>query len=328
MNSKNIEIALPSDQNYFPGLLVTMFSIAKNASSEAFLVFNVLDGGIEDSSFKALEEVVLRVHAKSCVRRFKIDEQAYAQFPAFHGNRMTYVRFLLPSLLPDKDFVIYADSDCLWFADISELWQQRDESVVLKAVFDALGDKSERSWFGERHIAWHENRYFCNGLLLINLRAFRKHKIVEKAIAFVLENHDVQFADQTAFNAVIDSGVEILADKWNRFTRDIGEKDVFGPVVLHYANQLPWRREQWTDLLSPCMKAWFDVYEETKFTSEIRIWQVYKKAQYLQIPLLLQKNLPYRFFRLPLFGILKVLRKTEIITSLCFGIGQSGRIVV
>ena len=328
MNSDPIEIALPSDQNYFPGLLVTMFSLAKNASQEAFLSFNILDGGIKDSSFKELEKAVLRVHAKSRIRRFTIDEQIYDQFPSFHGNRMTYVRFLLPSILSDTDFVIYADSDCLWFADIFELWQQRDKRITIKAVFDSFGDKSEKPWFLEHHVEWHENRYFCNGLLLMNLHAFRQCRIVEKAIAFVLDNPDVQYADQTAFNAVIGDGVALLPEKWNYFTRDIGQKEVIRPIVLHYANQLPWRKaQQWTDLISPFMNAWFDMYEETKVTGGCEVLQKFKMMQRLGAPWLLRIILPYRFFRWPLFGLLKLFHRDDTVESLRFARVKSGRIV-
>ncbi len=327
MNSDPVEIALPSDQNYFPGLLVTMFSLAKNASQEAFLSFNILDGGIEDSSFKELEKAVLRVHAKSRIRRFTIDEQIYDQFPSFHGNRMTYVRFLLPSILSNTDFVIYADSDCLWFADIFELWQQRDKRITIKAVFDSFGDKSEKPWFLEHHVEWHENRYFCNGLLLMNLNAFRQYRIVEKAIEFVLDNPDVQYADQTAFNAVIGDGVALLPEKWNYFTRDIGQKAVISPIVLHFANQLPWRKAQWTDLIPPFMNAWFDVYEETKVTVECEVLQQFKMMQRLGGPWLLRNMLPYRFFRWPLFGFLKLFRRNDTVASLRFARKTSGRIV-
>lgn len=47
---ETVHIALPSDQNYIPGLLVTAGSIAYHASRDVELMIHVLDGGIHDDT--------------------------------------------------------------------------------------------------------------------------------------------------------------------------------------------------------------------------------------------------------------------------------------
>ena len=318
MSSDCIEIALPSDQNYFPGLLVTMYSIAKNAASSAHLSFNILDGGIRESSFELLKESILRVHPKSSFRRFKINEQDYSTFPAFHGNRMTYVRFLLPTMLPENEFVIYADSDTLWLADIADLWRQRDPKVILQAVYDQLGDKTEEPWFKAHKVVWRENRYFCNGLLLMNLNAFRRHRIVEKASEFIANHPDVQFADQSAFNAVIEDGVKLLPERWNCFTVDVKGGVINESIVLHYANQLPWKRLQWVYLCVPFMEQWHVFYKEANFGCGYLCLCEYRFYNKFGLPRLIKYLMPLKIFRWPVFLVLKALGKAEVISAFRF----------
>lgn len=260
-----IEIAMPSDQNYFPGLLVTAYSLAKHAKADAALSFNILDGGIKDDSFSLLRESVCKVHANSSFRRFKINEQDFSAFPDWKGNKMTYVRYLLPTFLKDCPFVIYADSDCLWLADVAEIWNRRDKNIILQGVYDGWGEKSERAWFEARGLNYSGDKYFCNGLILMNLDLFREEHIIEKCTSFSTNYPDAQYADQSAFNHVIGRRARLLPSLYNVFTRDLTLKGISAPVVLHFANDIPWRDQYAPNIFLPPYKLlWIKYYAEAR----------------------------------------------------------------
>ena len=327
MSSDAIEIALPSDQNYFPGLMVTMYSMAKNASHDSELVFNILDGGIADDSFALLQKTVTRVHTKSSFRRFKIVEQDFSAFPDWKGNKMTYVRYLLPELLKENQFVIYGDSDCLWLADIENLWRRRDRNIILQGVYDSFGEKSERPWFESRGLSFSGNRYFCNGLLLMNLDMFRREGIIEKCTDFIKNHSDIQYADQSAFNHVIGSRVMMLPAFFNFFTREMSKMAIHAPIVLHYANDLPWRDPYLPTVFLPYYKyLWFQYYAEAMDERVDVTCRRYGYTHRRFLHALLTYVLPRDFARHVLFVVLLVFGMRQTVETLRHYAGKCGEI--
>lgn len=318
MFSEPIEIAIPSDENYFPGLLVTAYSMAKNASPDVTLSFNILDGGIEDSSFELLKASVIRIHPNSLFARYKVEERDFSNCPTFHGNRMTYVRFLLPRLLNHCSFVIYADSDCLWLADVSDIWECRDNTIVLQAVHDEIGYQLEHNWFESRGLDYSGDKYFCNGLLLINLDLFREENIIKQCSDFIMDYPELQFADQSAFNRVIQRRVVMLPDFYNFFTRDVSREDVSKPIVLHYANDLPWViKDPGSHIYQPPYRlAWLSIYSEAlRLPLKVACRQL-GYAHNAMIHKIFTWVLPKRRCRHVLFGILILMGKRNTLDSL------------
>jgi lipopolysaccharide biosynthesis glycosyltransferase len=327
MNCSRIEIALPSDQNYFPGLLVTVYSMAKNAACDAELSFNILDGGIDDQSFSFMESAVVRVHKKSTFRRIKINEQDFSKFPSWKGNRMTYVRYLLPTILPDSEFVIYADSDCMWLADIAEIWKRRDANVILQGVHDEWGDESERPWFEQRNLRFPKGRYFCNGLILINLRLFREERIVEQATQFIEKFPDIQYADQSAFNYVIGDRVVLLPDRFNVFTRALSPETVSAGMVLHFANDIPWiYRDEKNFFLPPYKERWCREYAEAVQTSVKKACSTFGYKYNSLVNSFWTYVLPRRHLRHLVFVFMVLIGKRKMLGSLRGMISQCVRI--
>ncbi len=326
MTSDNcIEIALPSDQGYFPGLLVTVYSIVANAAKDRFLSFHILDGGISDNSFALLTEAVSRLSHQCTFQRHKISEQDFSGFPDWKGNKMTYVRFLLPTLIPDKDFVIYADSDCLWYADIADLWAQRENDVSIKGVFDAVGEKREIPWFAKHGIEFPSGKYFCNGLLLLNLRLFRKNSVIERASAFIKQHQDIQFADQSAFNFILVNDSKLLPLHWNHFTREIRNHLVRSPVVLHYANALPWKSKLEKHFVPPYMMLWYQWYAKILNTPLRKVLHAFNVSDVLSYRLYpkVMKNTPLR----RMFKIYLLLTgRLGLWPSLCDNLKYTGQI--
>jgi lipopolysaccharide biosynthesis glycosyltransferase len=258
MHDDPVHIALPSDQNYFCGLQATAASLACYARPDAELVFHVLDGGIRDEMFASLEELIRRLHPRSHVRRHAIDEDAFRNFPVWSGSRMTYARLLLPRLLPEARHVIYSDVDMLWLADVAELWQHRDDDVVLQSTRDGCRSTLEREgrWHARHGYPLAPDAYFCAGLTMYNLERFRAERLMEASFDFLDRHRDVPFSDQTALNVLLAGRVRLLPQRWQRLTRDVTAAELREPIVLHYAGELPWRRPGWWDMLTDTVMLW------------------------------------------------------------------------
>ena len=262
-----IEIALASDANYVCGLLVTAASLARHADPSAEIRFNVLDGGIADSTWDDFVARVTKEHEKTSFRRFTVDDKRFAAFPEWNGkSRLTYARLLLPGLLPDTDFVIYCDVDFLWSADVAELWSLRNPRAIVQSTPDGSEETRthEAPWFAERGLIYSFDRYFCAGLCFCNLKLWRECKVAEKALAFLDAHTDVHFADQSALNAILGGeplaegivNVATLPAKWQKMSRFTTTADIEKGCVIHYAGDTPWGRGWRTQPLTDLNLLW------------------------------------------------------------------------
>lgn len=268
-----IEIALASDRNYVCGLLVTAVSMARAASKDADLRFNVLDGGIPDEAWCDFEKKVIDAHGRSVFRRMKVDDSRFHAFPEWNGSsRHAYARLLLPRMIPDVDHAIYCDVDFLWYADVAELWRLRDEKVFLQSTPDGTEETRsiEAPWCQARGVGYSFQRYFCSGLVLLNLRLWREHDIAGRVLAFLDRHTDVPFVDQTALNAVLGGeplaegceNIRMLPARWQRLSRFVTESDLRKGCVIHYAGDTPWGCGWRTQPLTDLDLLWHRIYGE------------------------------------------------------------------
>lgn len=254
-----VEVALPSDENYVCGLLVTAASMAKYMPSDVTLSINVLDGGIHDDTFASFTDKVRGIHERTEFRRLHIDESVFADYAEWSGNRMTYARLMLAELLPDVDHVIYCDTDYLWLTDVSELWKLRDDAVILQSSRDGAPETElrERVWCEKNGLAFDPERYFCAGLSFYNLRLFRQEQIIRQVSDFLVAHPDVPFADQTAMNVLLGQRVRLLPQKWQRFSRDLTDEELKLGCAIHFAGETPWRNlGLWITTITDSMLVW------------------------------------------------------------------------
>lgn len=255
---ETIHIALPSDEGYVPGLTVTAASIALYADPATPLHLHILDGGIQTATFERFAACIRRILPCVVFTRHRVDEAEFAALPAWSGNRMTYARLMLPRLLPEDDFVIYSDTDMLWLAPVEALWAKRKADKVACVVRDGYPETEAReaAWCAREGLPFQPERYFCAGLLLLNLKKMREERIIEQTFDFLVLHPDCKFADQTAFNILLRDRVEHLPQAWQVLTRLATRDDFLSPVVLHYGGDIPWKRTNWWNLLSDPVILW------------------------------------------------------------------------
>ena len=261
-HNTRVEIALASDDKYFQGLLVTAVSIVEHASKGTVLSFNILDGGISQANFTFFENRLSKLNPAVTINRITVEESALSQFPLYWSSKMTYARLLLPTLLPNKDFVIYSDVDFIWLTDICQLWKLRNDDMLLLAPREQMEDtlSIEEQWFADHHLGLNRQKYFCAGLAILNLRRFREESFMMKVAEFLRDHNDVKVADQTALNAILNNHVSLLDDEWHTLSLCAKRDSLLRPTTLHFAGDAPWKISKRQDLLSDTAMLWFRYY--------------------------------------------------------------------
>lgn len=201
-----VHIALVADNNYRQGLLTTKASMIKACKTPERLVFHEF-GEAEATPVMPL----MKEH-----------------FGLYKGSPMAYLRLFFPQLLPDCDWVIYADVDTLWFLDPCDLWNLRDNSVSVQWVADMPSTRKEAAvWQKQWNPQFDESRYCCSGVMLMNLKRLRERNLTQESFDFVARHGLPKYVDQDILNCLLHNDCGLLPQEW-----DVTVSGPF-PSVLH-----------------------------------------------------------------------------------------------
>lgn len=212
-----------------------------------------------------LVEASMRVFAGSNGHRLKFHEfRAWPQDVKLpRPLTLAYIRLFLPNLLPDEDFVIWSDVDTLWRRDVSELWAMRNPEVLIMAPHDRSPEtiRNEGAWMKANGYAIDLDKYFCSGVMLLNLKKMREEGFVDRCYEFIAGHHDLLLADQSVLNALYSDRVSFLDESWNVFSRNATKEDFqTRDVVIHFAGETPWLFRYNLDMLTDTRLEWFRAY--------------------------------------------------------------------
>ena len=274
----SIHVALAADDNYFKGLIVTAWSIAANCAPSRHVTIHVLDGGISDANWR---DLLAATHPFNCaLDRIAVNPNAsFDGLGEWHGaSKMTYARLLLPALLRDIRHVIYSDVDFVWLGDISRLWDLADKDLILQYVPERTKGREvgavERAWIESRGFTLTPGKYFCAGMIVMNLALFRKENLHAKILKFLSDNGGTApFVDQTALNVFMDKRTDTgeLPQNWQAETGNPEEcsKDV--DLAIHYPSDAPWKSlHKANHLLTEPHILWHTIYAHIYSTT---VWR-------------------------------------------------------
>lgn len=247
-NAKPLHLALASDGNpgYIAGLTVAAASALRHLSPNASRIVHILDCGIPDADFAHIEAVLRKVRADVTVRRHPINPADFKDFPPWKGSLAVYARLILPELLPEADWVCYADCDILFTGDLAERFTYATEDALLLGHIDVLRDlpnpTEQCAWFAARpELPFDINRYICTGFILINLAACRAEDITRRSLEFLHTYPDVPFVDQDTLNSVCFGRIGLLPDAWGTLLFLLADCSVTTiPGAIHFAGVAPW----------------------------------------------------------------------------------------
>ena len=257
MNSR-IEIVTLADANYYSGLRATCLSIATFANDPSCLVFNIIDGGIHATQQDDLASRLQAVDPAIECQFIQPPEELFRDFPAYKGNKLTYVRLFLPDFFPHLDKILFCDSDTLWLARVEDLWSLMQSNDAIVAVRDPSDDtrSRENAWFEDNGLEPPGEGYFCAAIAMLNLQWMREHRIAEQAGEFVAAYPNLRFADQTIMNHLMRGLVRELPAYLHTISRIDHGGRLELPRVIHYAGELPWVCETRAGTISDMELIW------------------------------------------------------------------------
>lgn len=264
-------IAFGVDNNYLPFAYVTMLSIVKNNQNRR-IFFHVFCDFVNEDDVLKLQRIKEENNLIE-ITCYLVDESLLQDFPQGHGwNLSIYYRAIAPIVLcGEVNKLLYLDADIVCLGDATHLFSIDVDGVVAAVVKDGTGTNTIDKRLDLLGISKDINSsYFNSGVMLINVRAYNKEKILSKFVQVIDTKREVLFFfDQDAFNIVLSRQVKYIDNKYNYQNLD---KPVDNPCFVHFAGvRKPWFKN-------------FDYY----FFDEWR--KVYHDSEWRNIPLKYKDN--------------------------------------
>ncbi|MEM5871824.1 MAG: glycosyltransferase family 8 protein [Candidatus Aenigmatarchaeota archaeon] len=284
MQNTNKYIAIALDESYARYASVMLTSLFENndAEKEVFHVF-VMYGKLSRFAKKKIKQKVGEYgHSVSFI---KINEKLLKSFPvSHHVSTATYYRLLIPVVIPEYvSWLLYLDCDILVRKNISELWELISDGVSHLAAENPLISEEFKTNLGMSS----DSKYFNAGVMLINLKYWRKVNITENSLKFVNSYlHKIVFWDQDILNSLLEGQWKEISFLWNA-------QEVF--FLSYTAEQLGISEEYYHEIkTNPCIlhftgsnKPWLKTIEhpylnEYKYYLEKNAWSESSLKKLLQ----------------------------------------------
>ncbi len=253
------------NDSFTPQVGAAICSVCENNKSVKMITFYIFSYGISNDNKSRLKQLCKKY--KRFINIIELDDlNKYFdfEFDTNGWNPIVLSRLLVDKLLPTNiDRVLYLDGDTIVRRNIYELYNINLGEKVVGMSIEPTIDKKRVSNLKI------DGYPYCNaGVLLINLKNWRKNKSGKKIIEFLAKNNGRLFAnDQDAINGAIKEEIYIISPKYNfyniftqysyNFLKKIMKpidysryisKDEFinarnNPHIIHYlGEERPWRK--------------------------------------------------------------------------------------
>ena len=250
-------VAVCTDCKYLAPALVAIRSVAMHASEDLDYVIYVLSekplGIIAKRALRASGETASNIRVEFLVASSSLGNvNLSASGPIKGVTRATYLRFLLPEMLPDLKKVLYLDVDTVALGDVSRIYSESVDGFYLGGVKDVSGHANAEQRCAELGIG-SLNEYVNAGVLLMNLELMRQDGASEKMLDLA-SKRSFPYNDQDVINSFCYGKIKILEYRFNAivdFLDNPGEvsfalgidyeKEASDAVILHYSGRTkPW----------------------------------------------------------------------------------------
>lgn len=245
-----INVLFCCDAGYYQHLAVAAGSLLSSNPDHQFDIHLIGMGERPPEFGKLLAS--LEPYRNFALRYHAIDLARLAHFfTSGHVNLCTYLRVFCAEVLPaDMDKVLYLDADLVVTGDLAELWRTDVQGYAVAAVPEPWCQAS-RAGLGIAPDALYVNA----GVLLINLRHWREHRVAERLVACIEEKGvALRFWDQDALNLVLSGSILPLGLRWNYFAflgrrfwsrhwveLERARRSAGRPAIIHYTSRdKPW----------------------------------------------------------------------------------------
>ena len=265
-DANNVAIAVAANDYFIPYCATFLKSMAEHSNSDKNYDILILSQDVSDINVKkkkkmlsAWKNISLRVLDPSVL----IDQ--YTFHIEGHFSKETYYRLVLPELLPNYDKVLYLDSDMIAMDDVAKIYDEDIDGYLLAACHDAdtaglyNGYRKDKKEYTDKILKLKEPyQYFQAGVLLLNLKEFRKRYTTKQVLDFAV-SEKWQLLDQDILNKLCEGAVKYIDMSWNvmvdfagirinqiialapRWLNEMYQEARKNPKIIHYAGpQKPW----------------------------------------------------------------------------------------
>jgi lipopolysaccharide biosynthesis glycosyltransferase len=286
----NINVSFVLDENYFKHMLVTIESIISNTEKENYINFFILDLGIDEKSIAFIKNRYLDYNNIS-FEFVKVNNRNLSKYNIkTHVSTAAYAKIYLSDIIKVEK-LIYLDCDLIFNNNILELWNQFEQGVCIKAVWNPFYD------YDNEYLGVEENcKTFNSGVMLLNLDLIRDKNSAQKLQTFLDKYHDkTKLHDQAAFNAVFKDSWCELDPKWNCQVT----------MLQNYSSKLKISKEEY-----------YNLYKNANiihFTSNSKPWQFRNSHPYKYLYLKYYKVIfgPLKYRDLNLKSFLQKIRESS-----------------
>ena len=234
---------------------VSIVSLFENSKDADQITVYVIDKGISEKHRADLQSLA-SAYGRELVLLENIDVEKIAEIKMSVGrwHISTFSRLFLLHVIPETvDKVIYIDCDMIIRHSLVPLWEMDMEGTWCMSSDDCRGENYRVNIGIPRH-----SIYTNNGLMVIDLDAWRKNNVEKMFIEFIKKyNGDITYVDQGVVNGVFQplNKVKLLPIRYNAQTAcyDLGYKgitacrnpiwayteeefdaDIADPVIVHF----------------------------------------------------------------------------------------------
>lgn len=249
------------NDKFVPQVSAGMCSICENNKDVEIIDFYLMSLKISNKNKKKLKEFFSKKYSRNVYFIELEDLSSYFDFDFDTNgwNPIVLARLLLDKLLPKKlDRVLYLDGDTIVRGSLSDLYSIDMQNKAIAASIEPTIDKKRKHSLGLDGLP-----YFNAGVLLVDLKNWRKNNVGKRIIDYYKENDGKLFAnDQDAINGSMKDEIIVLNPKYNYYNIfyqysykflsklcdfEYIKKEEFddaknNPIIIHYlGEERPWR---------------------------------------------------------------------------------------
>jgi lipopolysaccharide biosynthesis glycosyltransferase len=269
--NRRIPIFLACDDNYLPYLAVTVKSISDHGTDGNLYNVKILTSGFSTENINKLNSMELpRVELEIINVEEAVNNHRGSLRKRLRDyySETIYYRIFIASLFPELERAIYIDCDVVLVDDIAKLYDSDIGDNILGAVRDeCISAVPEFCDYIDRWVGVPHEDYINSGVLLINLREFRRAKIEKLITDYVSRyNFDTVAPDQDYLNFLCYGKIHYLDPSWNKQPNRNNLIPVSRLHLIHYNMfNKPWR---YTDV--PYFAEFWQVADTTPFAEWLR----------------------------------------------------------
>ncbi len=206
MNKNNI--LYTTDQNYFPHMLTSIYSLIENNLENTFKI-HIIHTGLKTKEDKLLNQILTR-YPNVDIQTYDFMKIAYLiekfNIPKWRDGNISNARLFYHEMIPHVEKILYLDCDTIIVNPINELFQMNNDHAV-SAVKEIVTPK---------HLKGKVNKYYNSGVLLFNSEKWESDDCLAEMYDNIKNLHEkLIYPDQDLINLTLKEKIGTLPINYN-----------------------------------------------------------------------------------------------------------------